>query len=386
MEHPYLAKRYWSFELPPLSKTNEMVMRYNDVIDLSVGDPDYPVNRKIIDFMYEEALKGHTRYTEFLGDAQLRQVVCDWYKKEYNCDYTIDNVIITSGGTHAMYLLMECLLEPEDEVILIAPYYTYYEPQIQLARAKSVVHSTKAENNFEIDLAALEQDITEHTKVVIINSPNNPSGRIYQEETMKGLVALAEKHNFMLVSDDIYGALNFTDRPTSLCAYAPNHPQVASIYSFSKDYCMTGFRLGFVVAEKRIIEALRNVNEAVNFTVNAMAQRAGIYAIQNREELTQDVKNVYQKRVMYAYERAIKLKNVSCLTPDGSFYLFVDVSALKVPVLELWEQILDEAHVLVLPGTGFGEAGEGFLRIACTCGEEKLGQAFDRIEKMSLFQ
>lgn len=386
MKHKYIAKRYWNFKIPPLSKTNDMVKRYNDVIDLSIGDPDYPSDKIIIEEMYKDALAGHTRYTEFLGDGELREEICKWYKEDYGCDYTKDNIMITSGGTHAMYLLMESILDEGDEVIVIAPYYIYYEPQIKLAKGNLVVYDTLNEDNFEIDLIKFEQCISYRTKAVIINSPNNPTGRVYKEETIKGLIKLADKYDFIIIADDIYGALNYTDRRMPICSYDCHNPRIVTIYSFSKDFSMTGFRLGYIIGEKNIIECIRNINEAVNFTINAMAQRAGIYAIRRRKEIQKGIYEEYRKRVFYAYERIQKIKNMKCSLPEGTFYLFADIRDTGFTSEEIWEKMLDDAHVLVLPGSGFGKAGEGYIRIACTSGVQRLKEAFDRIETMDIFK
>lgn len=386
MKHKYIAKRYWNYYLPPLSKTNEMAKRYDDVIDLSIGDPDYPSDRAIIEEMFRDALLGHTRYTEFLGDGELREEICKWYKEDYKCDYKNENVMVTSGGTHGMYLIMESILDEGDEVIVIAPYYTYYEPQIKLAKGSLMIYDTICEDNFEIDLDRFERCITYRTKAVIINSPNNPTGRVYSEKTIKGLIGLANKHDFIIIADDIYSALNFTDRKLPICSYDIHNSRIITIYSFSKDYSMTGFRLGFIAGDKNVIECARNINESVNFTINSMAQRAGIYAIRRRKEIQRGIYNEYRKRVFYAYERINGMKNIKCCFPESTFYLFTDISGTGYTSEEIWEKILDDTHILVLPGSGFGKAGEGFIRIACTVGIECLKEAFNRLETMDIFR
>ncbi|NLW23511.1 MAG: aminotransferase class I/II-fold pyridoxal phosphate-dependent enzyme [Tissierellia bacterium] len=386
MKHKYLAKRYWEVKLPPLSKTNEMAKRYPDVIDLSVGDPDYPVDKKVIDDMYKDALAGHTKYTAFLGDEEFREEICKWYRDDFGCNYGIENVMVTAGGTHAMYLVMESILDEGDEIIVISPYYTYYEPQILLPRGRVVVYDTLAEDNFEIDLERFEKKISSRTKAVIVNSPNNPTGRVYKEETIKGLIELANKYDFLIIADDIYRTFNYTDRQKPICAFDPDNPRILTVYSFSKDFAMTGFRLGYIIGEKSIIECIRNVNEAVNFTINAMAQRAGIYAIRRRKEIQKEIHEEYRKRVFYAYERIQNFKNIKCSKPEGTFYLFADIRDTGLSSEEIWEKILDDAHVLVLPGIGFGQAGEGYIRIACTSDVEVLKEAFDRMEGVDIFK
>lgn len=386
MRSPYIAKRHWEFEEAALSKTNEMVKRYDDVIDLSIGDPDYPADRRVIQAMYEAGLQGNTRYTEFLGDEELRKETIKMYKEDYDFDFQMDEILITAGGTHAMYLTMEAILDEGDEVIAIAPYYIYYQPQIELPKGKLVVYNTKSEDNFDVDLSELEKCVTSRTKAIIINSPCNPSGKVYSQENIKGILNLAEKHDFLVIADDIYCALNYTDNKTAICSYEKSPQRVITLYSYSKDYCMTGLRLGHIIASKELIATMRRVNEAVTFTINSMAQKGGVCAIKNRKEIQKGLYKEYYDREMYIYERIQKMKNISCNKPEGTFYVFADISKTGIDSMDIWEKILDEAHVLVLPGSGFGQAGEGFIRIAATVGIDTLKEAFDRLEKMSIFQ
>lgn len=386
MKNSYLAKRHWEYEEASLSKTNEMVKRYDDVIDLSIGDPDYPADRGIVEAMYQAGLQGYTRYTEFLGDEDLRRATMKQYEEDYGLVFEEDEIIITAGGTHAMYLTMEALLDEGDEVIAIAPYYIYYQAQIEMPKGKLVVYNTRSEDNFDINLAELERHITSRTKAIIVNSPCNPSGKVYSQENIQGIMDLAEKYDFLVIADDIYGALNFTENKKAICSYEARPKRVITVYSYSKDYSMTGLRLGHIIADREIIAAMRRVNEAVAFTVNAMVQRSGIYAIEHRKEIQAGLYKEYYDRGQYIYQRAQSIKNMSCNQPEGTFYVFVNIKDTGLTSDEIWEAILDEAHVLVLPGNGFGEAGEGFIRIAATVSIDVLREAFDRIERMPIFQ
>ena len=386
MKNPYIAKRHWEFEEASLSKTNEMVKRYDDIIDLSIGDPDYPADKVIIAAIYEAGMKGYTLYTEFLGDPDLRKATMRQYKEDYNFSFDEDEIMITAGGTHAMYLTMEAILDEGDEVIAIAPYYIYYQPQIELPKGKLIVYNTRSEDNFDVDLMELEKHITSRTKAIIVNSPCNPSGKVYSEENIKGILSLAEKYDFLVIADDIYGALNYTKNHKAICSYEDSPKRVITVYSYSKDYSMTGLRLGHIIADRELIAAMRRVNEAVAFTVNSMVQRGGIYAIEHRKEIQKGLYKEYHDRCMYIYERAAAIKHMHCNRPEGTFYVFVNIEETGMSSDEMWEAMLEEAHVLVLPGSGFGKAGEGFIRIAATVGIDTLKEAFDRIEKMPQFQ
>ena len=385
MKNPYLAKRHWEIEIPPLSRTDEMAKRYDDIINLSVGDPDYPADRTCIDLMYQDALAGHTRYTEFLGDPELRQETIKMYKEDFGLTVGMDELLITAGGTHALYVVMQALLDEGDEVIAIAPYYTYYKDQSEAPRGKLVVYNAPSEDGFDVDLAELEKCVTTRTKAIIVNTPCNPSGKVYSEETLRGILALAEKYDFLVIADDIYGALNFTGNTRPLCSLEERPKRVITVYSYSKDFSMTGLRLGHIIADREIIEAACNICGAVTFTISSFSQRLGIYALRRRKEIQQGLREEYQKRMMYAYERMSRLKHVKCRYPEGTFYIFADITETGISSMEMWDRILDEAHVLVLPGDGFGSAGEGYIRICCTVSVEVLKKAFDRIEKMDIF-
>jgi len=385
LKNKYIARKHWNFKVPALSKTNEMAKRYDDVLDLSIGDPDYPADKECIRLMYEDVISnGHTRYTEFLGDEDLRNKTIEWYREDYGFDFDKEEIIITSGGTHAMYIAMEGLLDDGDEVIAIAPYYVYYKPQVELPKGKLVVYNTRSEDNFDVDLEEFEKHISNRTKAVIVNSPNNPSGKVYSQENIRGILALAEKHDFLVIADDIYGALN-TDNKKLICAYEESLKRVITIYSYSKDFSMPGLRLGHIIADKELISCFRNVNESVNFTISSMSQRLGIYAIERRREIQKGLYDEYRKRIFYCYDRIKNIPNMTCTKPQGTFYLFVNIKDTGLSSMEIWEKILDDAHVLVLPGSGFGQAGEGFIRIACTMGIDRLEEAFDRLEKMDIF-
>lgn len=384
MKNNYIAKKNWVFEVQDLSKASEMAEKYDDIINLSIGDPDYPCDQGILKSMYEAGLKGYTHYTAFRGDPELRTVIANSYDK-FGKKYDKDNVIITCGGTIAMYLLMQALLDPGDEVIVLAPYYIYYRPQIEMAGGKIVEYAADKDRNFTLDPEEIRKLINPRTKAIILNNPNNPTGKVYKPEEIQGLVNLIVDEDIILVADDIYCALNFTENIKPVCSYRDD-PRIVTIYSFSKDFSATGLRLGYIMGDKDIIQVIQNLNESIAFTVNSMVQRSGIYAFENAQNIQKPMIEEYKKRLDYGFDRLSKMKNIEIGKPEGTFYLFPDIRQTGLNSKEVWNKILDEAHVLVLPGSGFGNAGEGFLRIACTVGIEEMKEAFDRIEKMDIFK
>ena len=386
MKNPYIAKRHWEYELPPLSRTDEMSKRYDDIINLSVGDPDYPADKTCLDLMYQDALAGHTRYTEYYGDPELREETIKMYKEDYGVDVAMNELLITAGGTHALYVVMQTILDPGDEVIAIAPYYTYYKDQVEMAGGKLVVYNAPADKRFDVEVEELEKLVNSRTKAIIVNSPCNPSGKVYSRENLQAIMDLAEKYDFQVIADDIYGALNYTDNKMPLCTYEEKPNRVITVYSYSKDFSATGVRLGHIIARSDIIDAALNVCGGVTFTICSFSQRFGVHALRRRKEIQEGLRAEYQKRMLYAYERISKLNHVKCFYPEGTFYIFADIRETGISSMDMWDKILDEARVLVLPGDGFGKAGEGYIRICCTVSVEVLKEAFDRLEKMDIFK
>ncbi|MCR4668575.1 MAG: aminotransferase class I/II-fold pyridoxal phosphate-dependent enzyme [Clostridia bacterium] len=386
MKNPYIAKKHWEYELPPLSRTDEMAKRYDDIINLSVGDPDYPADKTCLDLMYRDALAGHTRYTEYYGDPELREETIKMYKEDYGVDVAMNELLITAGGTHALYVVMQTILDPGDEVIAIAPYYTYYKDQVEMAEGKLVVYNAPADKRFDVEVEELEKLVNSRTKAIIVNSPCNPSGKVYSRENLQAIMDLAEKYDFQVIADDIYGALNYTDNKMPLCTYEERPNRVITVYSYSKDFSATGVRLGHIIARSDIIDAALNVCGGVTFTICSFSQRFGLYALRRRKEIQEGLRAEYQKRMLYAYERISKLNHVKCFYPEGTFYIFADIRETGISSMDMWDKILDEAKVLVLPGDGFGKAGEGYIRICCTVSVEVLKEAFDRLEKMDIFK
>ncbi len=227
--------------------------------------------------------------------------------------------------------------------------------------------------------------ITNRTKAIIINTPNNPTGASLNKETLKSIGEIAKKHDLLIIADDIYGSFSFKEAFYPITAIEGMKERTITVGSFSKDYAMTGWRIGYVLAPKPIIQCMKDINEGVCFSAPSISQRAAIYALRLREHFQKEMLNEYKKRVYYAYERINCISNMSVLEPQGSFYLFINIKQTGLTSKEVSKKILEEGHVLTIPGNAFGESGEGYIRIACTVRLEKLKEAFDRIEKMKIF-
>jgi aspartate/methionine/tyrosine aminotransferase len=368
-----------------MGKVDELVKKFDNVINLSLGDPDLITHDIIIENAFKDAKKGHTKYTDFRGDPELRREIIKYYKEDYYLDIKDEELIVVASGCLAMYLSLEAILDDGDEVIIHAPYFTPYPQQIELARGIPVVLDTFEEEDWKINIDKLEESITEKTKAIIINTPNNPTGSCLSWENLKKVAHIAEKHDLIIISDEIYGSYSFEEPFNPFITIENMKKRTITINSFSKDFTMTGWRLGNIIAPDFIIKTIQQINENVVFTAPSISQRGGIYALRNRKKIQESMIEEYKKRVYYAADRINKIPNMSVIDPKGTFYLFVNIKYTGLSSVEAADRILKEAQVLIIPGVSFGECGEGYLRIACTVKIEKLEEAFNRIEKMELF-
>lgn len=383
MKHPFIAKRYWKDQSTAMGKSDVMAKSFTDCINLSLGDPDLITDSLIIEKAFEDAKRGHTKYTDFRGDPQLRQEIAKYYQEDLGMKVEDEEIFVTASACLAMYLALEAILDDGDEVILQAPYFTPYPQQVELARGIPVELPTYEEEDFQINIERLVGLINERTKAIIINSPNNPTGSCLTLETMEKIAEVAEKYNLIVISDEIYTAFSYQHPFISFGSLKGMRERTIILNSFSKNFTMTGWRVGNIIAPDYLIRVIQQINENVVFTAPSISQRAGIYALRHRKEIQPPMVEEYRKRMFYAAERINQIPGLHVLYPPmGSFYLFMNIKDTGLSSEEAAEKILRDAHVLVLPGNAFGRCGEGFVRIACTVGIDVLKEAFDRIEKI----
>jgi len=385
MMHRFISKRYWIDQSTPMGKVDDLSKGFDDVINLSLGDPDIITDDLIIEQSFKDVKAGHTKYTDFRGDPELRAEILKTYQEDHSVMLDDTEIMVVASGCLAMYLVLEAILDDGDEVIVHAPYFTPYMQQIALARGIPIVLDTLEEEDFQINVERLEALITERTKAIIVNTPNNPSGACFARETMEKVAQLAIKHDLIIIADDIYGAYSFSEPFIPMITVEGVRDRTITINSFSKDYAMTGWRIGNIIAPDYIIRIIQQINENVVFTAPSISQRAAIYALRNRQIIQPGLIAEYKKRVVYAADRINNIPNISVLSPKGTFYLFVNIKKTGLTSMEASDAILKEAHVLTIPGNAFGKCGEGYVRIACTVGIEKLKMAFDRISQMDIF-
>jgi len=386
MKHKYLSKKYWKDKGTPLGASGAMARSFDDCINLSLGDPDLTTDELIIERAFQDAKMGHTKYTDPQGDPELIQEICKFYQEEYGMDIPDREVFISTSACIGMFLALEAILDQGDEVIIPAPYFTFYLQQVEMAGGIPVELPTYEEEDFQIDMGRLEALINERTKAIIINTPCNPTGNCLTLETMQKLAQMAQKHDLLVIADDIYTAFSYQNPFIPIASLPGMRERTITLNTFSKNFTMTGWRIGNIIAPDYLIQTMQNINENLVYSAPSISQRAAIHALRNRKTIQPKMVEEYRSRVFYAAERINAIPNMHVIYPPrGTFYLFVNIKDTGLTSQEVTERILQEAHVLVLPGNAFGTCGEGFLRIACTVNKEVLKEAFDRIEKMSVF-
>lgn len=380
MKNKYISKRYWNDITTPMSESENLSRDYDDLIDLSIGDPDLHTDERVINSAFTDAKDGHTHYTEPAGYLDLRIAICEHYKVNYNYNVSVEECMVTTSGCHGMWLVLETILDDGDEVIIPEPYFTPYPQQVVLTRGKPVFFPTLEEEGFQINTEALQRYITNRSKAIIINTPNNPTGVCYTKETLKDIAQLAIEHDLIVIADDIYTAFSYDEPFIPITTLEGMRERTISVRSFSKDYCMTGWRVGCVVAPKDIIKEMLDINENNVFTAPSISQRAALHALTMKDEVQIPIINEFKTRLKYAYKRVENNSYLSAVKANGGLYVYINIKKTGLTSKEFCSKLLKEKHILVLPGYAFGESGEGYIRIALTVEINKLKEAFDRME------
>lgn len=386
MNERFLSERYRNHPESPLSAVAEMAARYDDLINFGLGDPDLNTDESIIRYAFEKALEGNTHYTDPRGMPELRQEIAKYYDEDLGVKVSDDEIFVTTSASVAMHIALEAILNDGDEVIVIAPYFTSYKEQIILSRGVVTEFPTYFEEGFQVDASRLEKYVNDKTRAIIVNTPNNPTGNCLSRRSLEQIADIAKRHDLIVLADDIYTIYSFQEEYVPIMSLDGMRERTITINSFSKNFLMTGWRLGCVIAPAYIADTMRRINENIVYSAPSISQCAGIYALRHRHEICPPIAREYRCRLEYAAERINRIPNMQVLSPPGgTFYLFVDIRKTKLSSQRVCDILLEESHVLTIPGYGFGECGEGFLRLACTMGTDKMKEAFDRIEKVSIF-
>ncbi|WP_196590836.1 aminotransferase class I/II-fold pyridoxal phosphate-dependent enzyme [Pectinatus frisingensis] len=369
--------------VPPsgIRKFFDVAVSMDDVITLGIGEPDFVTPWHIRESCVYGLEKGYTSYSTNKGMLPLRQEIANLYKKNYAIDYNpAEEIIVTVGVSEAVDLALRAILNPGDEVLIPEPCYVSYKACVILAGGKPVPVPTKIENEFRVTAADLKKFVTPATKALLIGYPNNPTGTILTEEELNGLAKFAEKYNLIVLSDEIYGDLTYGGLEHICFSTLPGMKDRTILFNgFSKAYAMTGWRLGYAMANPVFIEAMNKIHQYTMLCAPVTAQVAGIEALRNGEKNMHKMINEYDQRRHLIYEGFCRM-GLKTFEPKGAFYIFPSIKETGMTSEEFVENLLEREHVAVIPGNAFGECGEGFIRCSYATSVDKIAGALNRIE------
>lgn len=352
-----------------------------DVVSLGIGEPDMATPQPVCEAAMEALNKGVTHYTPNAGTMDFREAICT-YGSIKNVGYDPKTeIIVTNGGMGALSLLISVLIEEGDEVLIQDPQWLNYVGQVEYYGGKAVRVPTKAEEGFELKAAEIEKRITPKTKMLLINSPNNPTGEVMSHQALEEIAELAKKHNILVVSDEVYNTLIYDGATVESISDLPGMKDLCVVInSFSKAFAMTGWRIGYAAGPADIIDKMTKAQENLNACANSIGQYAGAYALQH-PELSDELRDIFAARRKLILDGLKSIEGIKCGTPQGAFYAFPDVSSFGLSSEEFCNRLLEEQKLVCVPGSAFGECGEGFIRMSYANSEENLQKAIDRLRK-----
>lgn len=364
-----------------IRKFFKMASEYDDVISLTIGEPDFPTPAHIREAAITSLQQGKTWYSPIEGMVTLKQEISSYLSRRFNLTYNPhDEILVTVGASEAIDLLFRAHINPEDDVLVFAPSFVSYEPLAILTGANVIMVPTKVEDDFKVTPALLNKYLTENTKAMILSYPNNPTGAIMTLDDYKELTPILENYQGIIVSDEIYAELTYNNEHASLAMIPTLKDKVVLINGFSKAYSMTGWRLGYVCASKKLLDPMIVVHQYSLMCAPTMSQFAGIEALKHGAEGIAMMKEQYGLRQHYLIKR-LKDMGLSPFNPSGAFYVFVDISLSGLTSEAFCKQLLEDQHVAIIPGTAFGKSGEGYVRISYSYSLDHLKVALDKMQQ-----
>lgn len=379
MRNP-LSDKITAIKPSGIRKFFDIVSEMDDAISLGVGEPDFDTPWHIRDEGIYSLEKGKTFYTSNAGLKELRQEICNYYGRKQGVLYNpLTETLVTVGGSEGIDLALRCMLNPGDEVIIPTPCYVSYEPCTVMADGVPVILPLKNENQFRLTPSELESAITEKTKVLILAFPNNPTGAIMEKKDLEAIAPIIEKHDLYVISDEIYSELSYKSKHVSICSIPGMRERTIIINGFSKAYAMTGWRLGYALGPEVIIKQMIKLHQFAIMCAPTTSQYAAVEALKNGDDDVAEMTEAYNQRRRYLMNE-FKEMNLPCFEPFGAFYVFPCIKEFGMTSEEFALKFLEEEKVAVVPGTAFGDCGEGFLRISYAYSIEDLKVAIGRLK------
>lgn len=380
MYEKFLSEKVQTIRPSGIRKFFDLASQMEGVISLGVGEPDFDTPWHIREAAIYSIEEGRTHYTANQGLLELREEIVSYVKRRFHLDYDPnDHVIVTVGGSEAIDIAMRALVNPGDEVLLMEPCYVAYTPSVELCGAKPVHIKLEHKDEFKLTPEKLEAAITPKSKVMLLNYPSNPTGGVMTKEDYAKLVPIIKKHELIVISDEIYAELTYDGEFCSLANFEEIKDQVIVINGFSKAYAMTGWRLGYTLANKEFTAAMNKIHQYIIMSAPTAAQYGAIEALHNGDIHVAEMKEAYESRRNFITKGFNRIGLPTHL-PHGAFYIFPDIRSTGLTSDEFCEKLLEEEKVACVPGTAFGAAGEGFVRVSYAYSIEHIKEAIERID------
>ena len=377
----FLSKKVLDLKPSGIRKFFDVANEIPGVISLGVGEPDFETPYHIREAGIQALQSGKTFYTSNSGLLPLRQAISRYAKRRMGLDYDpASQVMVSVGGSEAIDAALRTIINPGDEIIYIEPSFVSYLPCIKMADGVPVVIELKPENNFRLTKEQLEAAITPKTKALFISFPNNPTGAIMEKEDLEALVPVILKHKLLVISDEIYSELTYGKEHVSIASFPGMQDYTIVINGFSKSYAMTGWRLGYALGHPDIIKQMIKVHQFGIMCAPTVSQYAAVEAMENGDNDVLFMRESYNQRRRYLHHELTRM-GIPCFMPEGAFYMFPDIREFGMTSEEFALDLLKEEKVAVVPGSAFGDCGEGFVRISYAYSIAELKEALSRIEK-----
>lgn len=376
-----LSKKVIDIKPSGIRKFFDVVSEMPDAISLGVGEPDFDTPWHIRDEGIYALEKGKTFYTSNAGLMELRKEICKYYTRKFQATYDpVHECVITVGGSEGIDIALRAMLDPGDEVIIPEPCYVSYVPCVELADGVPVIIQLKAENEFRLTAEELEAAITDKTKIVILPFPNNPTGAIMTRADLEKIAEVIRKHDLYVMSDEIYAELTYGQKHVSIASLPDMHDRTIVINGFSKAYAMTGWRLGYALAPRIICEQMTKIHQFAIMCAPTNSQYAAVDAVRYGDKDIEKMVRAYDQRRHFLMQTFQEM-GIECFEPFGAFYVFPSIKKFGLSSDEFASRLLREEKLAVVPGTAFGDCGEGFLRISYAYSLTDLKKGLERLQR-----
>lgn len=378
----WISKRAGFVPWSGVRRMFNLAQKYENVINLTVGEPDFDTPKHIVEAAIEAMRKAYTHYTPNAGLMVFREAVAEKVKKENGIDADPETeVMATVGAMGALSLAMLAIIDRGDEVLIPDPGFPSYKAQVILAGGHPVPYLLEEEDDFSIRVEKIEKLVTRRTKAIILNTPSNPTGTVLDEKVLRCISELAIEKDLIVISDEAYEAITYDGvKHVSIASLPDMKERTISIFTLSKTYAMTGWRIGFAVANKEIIGQMTKLQEHVSAHPSSISQMAAVAALRGEKSHVEMMVKEYSERRELVLKGLEETPKIKCLKPQGAFYVFPNIKEFKMSSEQFAMQMLEKARVVLVPGTAFGDNGEGYIRISYATSKEKLAEALKRIK------